>query len=105
MCETTTHAPIIAGARESAVTPHLARLRWLLGTLWRARYELVGLALLLEAAVGLPATIAVFAGYDATSVLIVALAATWGAFVMAVACTIREVSRSEAESHALPGTS
>lgn len=70
-----------------------------------ARYELVGLALLLEAAVGLPATIAVFVGYDAISVLIVALAATWGAFVMAVACTIREVSRSEAESHALPGTS
>lgn len=93
MCETTTHAPIIAGARESAVTPHLARLRWLLGMLWRARYKFVGLALLLEAAVSLPATIAVFAGYDATSVLIVALAATWGAFVTAVACAIHAAGR------------
>lgn len=102
MRETTTHAPIIAGARETARSPHFVRLRWLLGTLWRAHYELIGLALLLEAAVGVPVTIALIAGYDASMVLLIALAAAWGAFLMAVVCAIREVRRYDRASQ-LPG--
>ena len=94
MRETTTHsAPIVAGARENAAAPHLARLRRLPGMLWRARTELIAIALLLAAAVGIPAAIAVFAGYATTSVLIVALAAAWGPFVTAVACAIHAAGR------------
>jgi hypothetical protein len=93
---TTHHAPIAAAARENAASPHLVRPRRLPGMLWLARGELIGIALLLAGAVGIPAAIAVFAvfaGYATTSVLIVALAAAWGPFVTAVACAIHAAGR------------